>query len=485
MWRHGPERAPAEDHDPASRTGAPRSPARGDARSGVGLFKRKQRPPSLDSPPRAHGHNVHGSIHNGELDAPLRGRLAPLPNTSSSWSLAQATGYGRFQIRNDKWRWLAAFLVPQAVSLYLTALYNFAITGSVRPDALFLAWGPGGVTTARMGQGLLGILLDARYGILPYVPLLVLAVAGLVLGGARRFAVVLPAAAVYYLTVASADNWAGAVCNLGRYFMPVAPLAIALVAMAITRASRRRGALALALILAGWSALFAVALWHDPHAANDSALLLAQSTYADGNQYIPNLFLRRWSDGAPGLWVRIGLWMVAIGVAAVWWRRAAAAQSGTVVGRRGTVGASPSAVLGGTLAVLLAFALTLEQWPTARSSPFFGRAVAVGAGAVAFARGGGARAAGRGDRRAGGGHAARAHPRDRVGSSADGRGRGRPASRGPAPVRPAPERRKSRSAAPPVSCREGKQRSSGRVRADDADRRGAGGDAAGCSGITE
>ncbi len=128
------------------------------------------------------------------------------------------------------------FLAPQAVGLYLTALYNFAITGSVRPDALFLAWGPGGVTTARMGQGLLGILLDARYGILPYVPLLVLAAAGLLLGGARRFALVLPAAAVYYLTVASADNWAGAVCNLGRYFMPVAPLAIALVAVALDRA---------------------------------------------------------------------------------------------------------------------------------------------------------------------------------------------------------------------------------------------------------
>ena len=38
-------------------------------------------------------------------------------------------------------------------SLYLFALYNFAITGSVRPDALFLAWGPGGVSSARMGQG--------------------------------------------------------------------------------------------------------------------------------------------------------------------------------------------------------------------------------------------------------------------------------------------------------------------------------------------
>ena len=57
------------------------------------------------------------------------------------------------------------------------------LSGSVRPDALFLAWGPGGVTSARLGEGLLGLLLDARYGILPYVPLLVLAVAGFVLGG--------------------------------------------------------------------------------------------------------------------------------------------------------------------------------------------------------------------------------------------------------------------------------------------------------------
>ena len=46
-------------------------------------------------------------------------------------------------------RGLALLLAPQAATLYLTALYNFAITGSARPDALFLAWGPGGVTSAR------------------------------------------------------------------------------------------------------------------------------------------------------------------------------------------------------------------------------------------------------------------------------------------------------------------------------------------------
>ena len=256
------------------------------------------------------------------------------------------------------WRWAIGLVVPTLAGLYLTALYNFAITGSVRPDALFLAWGPGGVTSARVGQGVLGLLLDARYGIVPYVPILLLAAGGLALGGARRFAVVMPTAAVYYLTVASADNWAGAVCNLGRYFMPVAPLAVVLVGIAIDRAlssrgassgpcdegsaiatpvdpsgpdptevprddKARRGALALVLILAVWTALFAVALWRDPHAANDSALLLAKSTYADGHQYIPGLFIRRWTDGAPGLWARVLAWLGALGAVAWWLKRVA------------------------------------------------------------------------------------------------------------------------------------------------------------------
>ena len=251
-------------------------------------------------------------------------------------------------------------LVPQAVGLYLVALYNFAITGSVRPDALFLAWGPAGVTGARVGQGVLGLLLDARYGILPYVPLLLLALAGLAGGGARRFAVVLPSAAAYYLTVASADNWSGAVCNLGRYFMPVAPLAVALTALALARATGdastaagRRGAVALGLVLAAWSALFASALWRDPQAANDSAVLLARSTYADGSQYLPNLFIRHWSDAAPGLWARIAAWLVAASLLALGMRRAG----------------SPQRALLALALVVLALGLALERWPSTRSAP--------------------------------------------------------------------------------------------------------------------
>lgn len=280
---------------------------------------------------------------------------------------------------------MTGLLVPTLASLYLTALYNFAITGSVRPDALFLAWGPGGVTSARVGQGVLGLLLDARYGILPYVPVLMLAAGGLVLGGARRFAVVLPAAAVYYLTVASADNWAGAVCNLGRYFMPVAPLAVALVALAISRTAdpsehgpteslgMTRSVLALVLMLAAWTGLFAVALWRDPHAASDSALLLAKSTYADGHQYIPGLFIRRWADGAPGLWARIAVWLA--GLAAIaWWLRRVAVSFRPGRAPRGT---SPLATLAAVAVFVLAGGLVLERWPGRREAPSFGDALAV------------------------------------------------------------------------------------------------------------
>jgi hypothetical protein len=331
---------------------------------------------------------------------------------------------------------LLGLLVPTAASLYLTALYNFAITGSVRPDALFLAWGPGGVTGARIERGVLGLLLDARYGILPYVPVLILAAGGLVLGGARRFAVILPAAAAYYLTVASADNWAGAVCSLGRYFMPVAPLAVALAAIAIDLSSRgapvvsgaegsagstpagplrvpapeprsglrlrpveaealgmTRGVLTLVLVLAAWTGLFAVALWRDPYAANDSGLLLAKSAYADGNQYIPNIPIRHPSDGlpsfgariaawlTPSLGARIAAWLAALAVTALWLRRVA---SPPRPGRKPR-GTSPVVTLATVAALVLAAGLLLERWPGRRDAPAFPSTIGLALPAVAAA----------------------------------------------------------------------------------------------------
>jgi hypothetical protein len=259
-------------------------------------------------------------------------------------------------------RTLAAVLWPQALTLFLTALYNFGITGSVRPDALFLAWGPGGVSAARIGQGLLGLWLDARYGIVPYVPFLLLAVGGVVLPAARRLLWALPAALVYYLTVASADNWSGAVCNLGRYIMPVVPLVLAFAILTIEDA--REGVWTMALALAGWTAILARLLWQDPHAANDCALLLARSVFADGNVYVPNLFLRTWSDAAPGLWARVLAWLALASVIAWWVRKAAAREA-----------ASAARSLFGGAAIVLCLAAVLERWPPARTRPVWNDAL--------------------------------------------------------------------------------------------------------------
>lgn len=266
-------------------------------------------------------------------------------------------------------RSLTGILLPQAVTVFLTALYNFGITGSVRPDAVFLAWGPGGVSSARIGQGLLGLWLDARYGIVPYVPFLLLGVGGMVLPAARRLWWALPAALVYYATVASADNWSGAVCNLGRYIMPVLPLVLAFAA--VTLEDAREGIWTMALALGGWTAILARLLWMDPHAANDCALLLARSVFADGNVYVPNLFLRSWSDAAPGLWARVLAWAILAGVLAWWVRKAAAREA-----------ASAARSLFGGAAIVLCLGAVLERWPSARTRPAWNDALPLAGGAT-------------------------------------------------------------------------------------------------------
>ena len=295
------------------------------------------------------------------------------------WAVLAATALVLASRRRAPRGDLLALALPQVGSLYLTALYNFGIAGSVRPDALFLAWGPAGVTTARLGQGLLGLWLDARYGLLPYAPAFALAATGLLArgDGPMRLRRALPAAVVYYLTVAAADNWAGAVCNLGRYLMPILPLVVAFVGVALARVSGRRGAMAVVLWLFAVTGLFALALWRDPLAANDSALLLAKSRFADGLVYIPGLFIRTWAAGAPGLFVRIAAWGLLGAGLLVWLRRAAGGQGGE----------RPMKAAFVTLGLVLGAGVVLERWPSSRTAPAFADAVTLSDGRTVFAEG--------------------------------------------------------------------------------------------------
>jgi hypothetical protein len=275
-------------------------------------------------------------------------------------------------------RALAAILAPQAVTLFLTALYNFAITGSVRPDAVFQAWGFG-VSVSRVDLGIFGLPFDARYGLFPYVPAFLLAAGGL--GGPRRGKAFLPwalgAAAVYFLTVAAADNWAGPISNLGRFLLPLVPVLALLAARALAPAIDRPGVFFLALTLALWSAQVAVMLWRDPHAANDCALLLARSAFAEGGAYIPNLYVRSWSEAPPGTLVRVLAWLGLATWLGLWVRRAA----------RDLGGGSAPRALAGLAAGLLLTGFALERLPVAPRGARFDEAIVIGHGATAFVSG--------------------------------------------------------------------------------------------------
>jgi hypothetical protein len=110
---------------------------------------------------------------------------------------------------------------------------------------------------------------------------------------------------------------------------------------------------ALTLALASWTALLAMQLRFDPHAANDSWLLLAKSTFADGRQYVPGLFIRTWADAAPGLFVQLVAWALLIAAVAWWLTRAARDVA--------KAGQSPLRALTGVAATLLLTAFVLEH----------------------------------------------------------------------------------------------------------------------------
>jgi len=293
------------------------------------------------------------------------------------WAVLVAVAIFKAVDRLVELRALLALALPQLATLYLVALYNFAITGSARPDALFLAWGPGGITTAHLGQGFFGLLLDIHYGILPYAPVYLLGVAALWLPLGRRIRPALLPVAAYYLTVAAADDWHGAVSNLGRYFMPVAPFVAALVGVTLRSVSGRRGSLAAALFLFFITAQLSVALWLDPHAANDASLLVARSTFLDGWVYIPNLLVQHISDGGTRLLAQLGVWLVLIALLTRMLLRAARHDSGPSV----------RAVVAGACLVLLAASVALERWPSQHRLPRLRNGVEITGGTTAFVSG--------------------------------------------------------------------------------------------------
>jgi hypothetical protein len=138
---------------------------------------------------------------------------------------------------------VAALAVPTAVSLALW-LYAFRVMyGVADPTAPYGGMAGAGLDWANVPRGVLGLLFDQEYGLLPYSPIYALAAVGAVAAARRRDTRGLLAAAGITAAafVASSTRyymWWGGWSVPARFLVPVLPLLAPFVAIGIGRLGR-------------------------------------------------------------------------------------------------------------------------------------------------------------------------------------------------------------------------------------------------------
>ena len=252
------------------------------------------------------------------------------------------------------------------------------------------------MTTARVGQGLLGLLLDARYGILPYVPVFAAR-----RGGARpRRGARLCAGAAGRRRLLPDRRHRRQLGGAGLQPRPLRHAGGAPGGGARGRGAGPRrlapGALcALALVLRLLVAALRSGFWRGPASRRTTPRCSSRrATFADGNQYIPDLFIRTLGRrGARALGADRRLAGRRSGSTTFWLRRVGPGERGGA-----PAGASAGRTLAAAAVLLLATAWLLERWPAARVAPSSrrGRSRRVAPGPSSSSDGAGARPRGRG-----------------------------------------------------------------------------------------
>jgi hypothetical protein len=179
-------------------------------------------------------------------------------------------------------------------------------------------------------RGLLGILFDQSYGLLPVAPIYIAAFAGMI-ALARRdrwafWALLLPALG-YVPFISSSKVWFGGWCAPGRLIMSAVLPMVPAAALVLNRKVRW-----VAAALAAWSLFIAVLFTVNPFLRMPSVWELYQMSmlveffhdhiqtplYSILSVY-PNMMLARTQD-----WLRSWFWLVAFGLGAWAWSRTAA-----------------------------------------------------------------------------------------------------------------------------------------------------------------
>ena len=144
-----------------------------------------------------------------------------------------AAALGAFAVVRLRGRSRLVFLVTAAAMAAAYAGYQYSVFGTLSPFARYAGAMPPAMARSTPLRTLIGLFVDGAYGLLPYAPVFVLALAGLPLllrrGGRERWALLLVGLGVL-LPVLGWRNWWG-FSPPARFTIPLVPvLAVAIAA---------------------------------------------------------------------------------------------------------------------------------------------------------------------------------------------------------------------------------------------------------------
>jgi hypothetical protein len=181
----------------------------------------------------------------------------PCPQRFSALRFSCAS-HDRFHREAGWWRDVAAFAAPIVICVGSWIAFYRLHYGSFNPAASF---GTATLDLSRVPVGLLGLMADQEFGLLPNAPVHLLWLGGLwsIFKRDRRFAVELVMIAGPYAIASSAyQSWWGGASPPARFLVPIVfPLGVALAALWARQDHRGRS---ISMVLLGVSVLIAAAL---------------------------------------------------------------------------------------------------------------------------------------------------------------------------------------------------------------------------------
>ncbi len=263
------------------------------------------------------------------------------------------------------WRLLCALYAPVAVSSALWLLFFYVFYGELNPEAPYGDYTRLYVVAKNIPRGLLGLLLDQKFGLLFYAPAYVCAVAGCWLMIRRpdsRFlgAVLLTTTLAFVASTTRLYMWWGGSSAPARFLVPLLPCLAPMIAVAIEAARTAWirallvGAMSVGLVIAALAAASPeqLLLFSDARGrARLAELLQAGSPLA---MTLPGFTSEDWIAALSDLWP----WLAALlagSLAIAAWRR-----------RQPTAGPLSTLTAGGLTALVIAAVVTASPSATAR-----------------------------------------------------------------------------------------------------------------------